>query len=419
MNCVVSIIITPFYETDYVIRCLNALLRQTEKNIEIIVAQTEFDEKNQAIITEYLQNHHNIKLMDTKEGLDIHPFQRAVQQANGEWILFISVDEVLASNAIQMLLENATDDIDYLLFNTAIKQEDGLFSKLYLEEELSQTAIFNTNLNIYNHLFRKQKLLKFPFTGSGYLSEYLFLIQWHASIQNYQIVNRVLVYQDAIQTLENTSLEEWADNIQTLQRLIKYFIENQMVDNSFMVIAQIIKPFYQLYNSLEVQKEQQYAFSLLQKLLLPYQDNISYCEYIEALLNIRMKVLFVSTYSAYQDYQRALWEKENRLMTTVDTQGLKQVEKIQDQIQKDIANLQTITNQSILQEISQIQNIIAQNQIQMAQEREHMKQTLIGYVDIYDPATSVVEAFSDGKLGLRTIFRCLKGWLHFKFKRNK
>lgn len=411
MNDFVSIIIPEFEETDYLVRCMNALLRQTANHIEIIIAQTEFDEKNEAIIADYLEKHENIRLI-SRTGESAHSLNLAIKQSCGEYLLFVAVDEVLAPNAVEALLTEVEGTKDSICFNMAVKQENGLFSKLYPEDAVSSSVLLHNGLNLYNHFFQREHLLsdKLPFCCFDYLSEYLFLLQYHCTFPESRMLNQVFMYKDSMETLADTTLEEWEIHTEALQKLIGDYLQYQTIDDNFMLINQVIQPVYQLYDSLE-ESEQKAAFDLLKKLLEPYQNDSCYCGYIEALLNIRLNILISSNHSTYRSYIELIRGRTDIPATMVETKALKQLESRQNQITAVISELQSKANY--------IQDMVVQNQVQMAQEREELKQTLVGYVDIYDPATSVVNAFSQGKLGLKTVFRCFRGWLAYKLRRNK
>ena len=63
-NVKVSIIIPAYNVEKYILKCINSLLEQTEKEIEIIVVDDGSKDKTNLIVKEIIKKHANIVLIE-------------------------------------------------------------------------------------------------------------------------------------------------------------------------------------------------------------------------------------------------------------------------------------------------------------------------------------------------------------------
>ncbi len=104
-------IIVPVYNTEkYLIRCLNSLINQTEKNIEIIIIDDKTPDNSLKIIDEYKRIDPRIKLFRHKKNRGLgYARNTGIKKANGEYILFVDSDDYIELNAVQSLYNEANN----------------------------------------------------------------------------------------------------------------------------------------------------------------------------------------------------------------------------------------------------------------------------------------------------------------------
>ena len=87
-------------------RCLQAIVKQTYTNLDILVVDNQSTDDSGALLAAWAGRDRRIRLVinDTNIGL-VPNRNRCIALARGEWIKFMDVDDVLAPTAIERLLE--------------------------------------------------------------------------------------------------------------------------------------------------------------------------------------------------------------------------------------------------------------------------------------------------------------------------
>mgnify|MGYP000849222560 FL=1 len=106
-------IVVPIYNTEqYLDRCIESIVSQSHKNIEIILVNDGSIDSSGAICDEWAEKDHRIKVIHkNNEGVTIAR-KTGVEEATGEWICFVDSDDKLPENAIQILSSQIRDDVD-------------------------------------------------------------------------------------------------------------------------------------------------------------------------------------------------------------------------------------------------------------------------------------------------------------------
>ena len=142
----VSIIIPVYNTEEYLEECLDSVLNQTLKDIEIICIDDKSSDKSLDILLEYAKKDNRLKLIQHKEnkGQSIAR-NTALKQVNGEYISFLDSDDKLDLDACEKLYDFTKDTKqDVILYNIVRFNE-----KKVQESELhikSENNIKKTNL---------------------------------------------------------------------------------------------------------------------------------------------------------------------------------------------------------------------------------------------------------------------------------
>ncbi|MBP0965274.1 MAG: glycosyltransferase [Oscillospiraceae bacterium] len=123
----VSVVI-PVYGTEkYLGKCLDSILSQTYKNIEIIIVNDATKDNSEEIISEYLSEHDNIKYVRHAENRGLFRARiSGAEEAEGEYIAFVDSDDYLSPDFYRQLVNKACDDdADMVLGTFFLAYEDG------------------------------------------------------------------------------------------------------------------------------------------------------------------------------------------------------------------------------------------------------------------------------------------------------
>ena len=148
MTIKVSVIIPVYNVEDYLEKCLDSIINQTLKDIEIICINDGSTDNSLEILEEYAEKDERIKIITKNEGLG--PARKTgLDIASGEYIYFVDSDDWVALNALETLYTNAKiNNSDVVIFKFAFAYKNKFEYPIILENYLKKdTDVNNLNLN--------------------------------------------------------------------------------------------------------------------------------------------------------------------------------------------------------------------------------------------------------------------------------
>lgn len=190
----ISIIIPAYNIENYIAKCLDSLLNQTYKNLEIIVVDDGSSDNTGKIVDEYAVKYENIRVIHKKNAGVSSARNLGIEVANGDYIGFVDGDDTVDEEMFKVLINNAIkydadishcgykmvfpSRIDYY-YNTGIlveqdnqlglkdlimgnRVEPGLVNKLYKRElfkkvRLNEKIRINEDLLVNYYLFKQSE----------------------------------------------------------------------------------------------------------------------------------------------------------------------------------------------------------------------------------------------------------------------
>ena len=115
---VVSIIIPVYKVEDYLAKCLDSVINQTYKELEIIVVDDGSPDKCPEICDEYAARDERVTVLHKKNGGQSSARNGGLSIASGDYCMFVDSDDYLNHKAIETLLNYAlSNDLDIVGFN--------------------------------------------------------------------------------------------------------------------------------------------------------------------------------------------------------------------------------------------------------------------------------------------------------------
>ncbi|MCL2763710.1 MAG: glycosyltransferase [Treponema sp.] len=118
----ISIIIPVFNNEEYLQHCIESILKQTLKEIEIITIDDNSQDNSLEILHKYSEKDKRIKVISFNENKSANQARKAgVIEAKGKYIIFVDSDDMLDENAcLSLYNEMEKENIDILHFGTEI-----------------------------------------------------------------------------------------------------------------------------------------------------------------------------------------------------------------------------------------------------------------------------------------------------------
>lgn len=143
----ISVIVPVYNVEQYLEKCLDSILNQTLKDIEIIVVNDGSPDNSQKIIDKYQKKYKNIKGYIKENGGLSDARNFGLTKATGEYISFIDSDDYIDSTMLEKMYNKAKqDDLDIVVCDSIEVYPDG--------REIRKVSNFNYSDNIIkNYIF--------------------------------------------------------------------------------------------------------------------------------------------------------------------------------------------------------------------------------------------------------------------------
>ena len=111
----VSIIVPAYNESLRIRKCIDSLLKQTYKDIEILVIDDGSTDNTVSILNEY--NDDRLKVISKTNGGQGSARNLGIKKANGEYLMFVDSDDYVSETIVEKLLKNTDKDTDITICN--------------------------------------------------------------------------------------------------------------------------------------------------------------------------------------------------------------------------------------------------------------------------------------------------------------
>ncbi|MCF0124254.1 MAG: glycosyltransferase [Clostridia bacterium] len=279
-------IIVPIYNVEpYLVQCIESIINQTYKNLEIILVDDGSPDNCPKICDDYASRDSRIVVIHKKNGGLSDARNAGLDIAQGDYITFVDSDDWIHSNYIEILsngYQNKKIDIvigEHDLIGENIKSQRVSFnenSQIYDARDIIKIFFSNNSDEKYGvawgKLYKKELFanVKFP-KGKYHEDNFLTPILLHKANKIF-ITNKVL-YHYRIRSNSITSKKHPFDLLEALES--SYFHFKKINDSEIcnLIIPQLCWKLLYLYNRLIMEKETIPAKGILEKINL-YKRNI-------------------------------------------------------------------------------------------------------------------------------------------------
>ncbi len=165
-------ILIPCYNAEkYIDRCLNSLINQDHKDLEIIVLNDGSTDSSLNILNSYKEKDRRIKIISREnKGLSVTR-NDLIREVNTDYFYFIDADDWISLDTFStfnLKLKN-TDFIPDMIINSAFINKNNISKPFYItnkidENTTNESYLINNTPYAWNILIRKEYLLKNNFS---------------------------------------------------------------------------------------------------------------------------------------------------------------------------------------------------------------------------------------------------------------
>lgn len=114
----ISVIIPVYNTEDYLVECLESVLRQTIKEIEIICVNDGSTDNTYHILRDYEARFDNVSVIDQLNAGQSVARNKAIAKAQGKYIYFMDSDDLITSGMLQELWDHCEEkELDVIYFS--------------------------------------------------------------------------------------------------------------------------------------------------------------------------------------------------------------------------------------------------------------------------------------------------------------
>ncbi len=187
----VTMVIPVYNSEKYIGRCLESVLNQTYKDIDILVINDGSKDNSQKIINEFAKKYKNITAIEQENMGVARTRNKAIQMTETEYIMFMDNDDFIDNDYIETLLTNAEEgQYDIVVCGYKRPTDDGKIIRnvKLTDEEFSKYNVLAPWAKIYKTDFLKKNNLEFldnDFGEDTYLNLQAYLLSDKTKVIDY------------------------------------------------------------------------------------------------------------------------------------------------------------------------------------------------------------------------------------------
>lgn len=153
-------IVVPIYNVEkYLEKCVDSLINQTYKDIEIILVDDESPDNAGKICDEYSKKDNRIRVIHKKNGGLSDARNAGTEIATGDYILYVDSDDYIELDTCEQLakiIENYKPEIVCFNTNNVYVENVKPEKELYEDTNTGEITVFTSNEAILDNLYRRK-----------------------------------------------------------------------------------------------------------------------------------------------------------------------------------------------------------------------------------------------------------------------
>lgn len=240
----------PIYNAEkYLRKCLNSVINQTYKNIEILCINDGSTDNSLGILEEYAQKDSRIRIFNQKNSGPARARNVGLENANGDYLMFCDADDDYGPDFCKKMVRTiCNNNVDLVMCNTNAvgkNMEDTWFSYFFPfkngKSENTQEVKSKINVYLWNKIFKKEIIDKYNivFPVGHKADDNSFVFRYLSVTQKVYFLDRKLYNhydrENSIMDLYRSSsikLNDLEDKIFILNELYDFLVKNNLFNQN-------------------------------------------------------------------------------------------------------------------------------------------------------------------------------------------
>lgn len=205
MSDLISVIVPIYKVEEYLARCVESLINQTYKNLEIILVDDGSPDSCPEICDEYANKDNRIKVVHKKNGGLSDARNAGMQMATGEYISFIDSDDYVSLDFIEVLYSTMiSQDSDIVECSVVKFYEDGRFDEYSDDLKITNfdtvnglSALISENpfhQHVWNKLYKSKYVIDVPYAVGKLNEDEFWTYQIFGQAKKVTKINKTMYY---------------------------------------------------------------------------------------------------------------------------------------------------------------------------------------------------------------------------------
>lgn len=304
-------VVVPVYNTEkYISDCLESLLAQTEKNIEILVVDDGSSDDSPAILRRYAANYPQIRIFTQKNAGPGAARNTALKHARGKYVMFCDSDDMFKPSMCREMAQTMEkENVDFAFCD--VEEHNNKNQKIRVEKSefisIKPNNIPDISFSIWCFIFRRELLEKYKinFPSCFYGEDFAFLMEYiFISHFAYAIPQKLYIQQARNDSLMHSLSKKTYDpkiiyNLNSITEMYNFLQRNKLwtdYKRSCLKLAERLAIFCFQYIADQDKKK---SFQYLQDILRPMKDDVA-----------DFKILFLAVNDREKDFYKCLSESK-------------------------------------------------------------------------------------------------------------
>jgi glycosyltransferase involved in cell wall biosynthesis len=297
MKIKVSVIVPVYNVEKFIDKCLNSLVNQTLKEIEIIVVNDGSPDNSQKIIDKYVKKYpEKVQSFIKENGGQGSARNLGIEKAKGEYISFVDSDDWLDLDALEKMYSLAKKDNSDIVICDMV---DHYANYTIYHNCTKYNSVFEVTPSACNKIFKKELIKDFRFLSKLWYEDFNFTTKILFNTDKISNISEGFYHCNCghESTMNNNNSKKNLDMIIIMDDIINYLKENKKYDEniaSYLIFDHIL---ITTINRLALQKSKDKKetiniFLIFSKYIIQFlklSSNIS--------ANILYSLLFISFFS--------------------------------------------------------------------------------------------------------------------------
>ena len=366
MNKKISVIVAVYNTEKYLDRCIESLLNQTYKNIELVIVEDCSTDSSRKLLKKYKGNK-NIKVFYNRENRGLsYSRNYGLKKSTGDFIGYIDSDDYVEPDYYEKLMSSIKDnksDIAICDIKLVDEQTNKIQRCKCYANDFDVYSVVNNGFaaSACNKLFKRKNIKKYPFAEGkvnediavviptviqakkiSYADTCYFYVQRGGSIQNSRFSNKRFDIFDGVKTtlerIKNEKDYEFYKNAIVYNQLILLLMFAIPKERNFIKRYKFLKKFNELSKDCKITKNTNYLEYLesSKKINQIYYKNL-------VILNEKKMILLDNIWISFYKTLRFLKHKKNRkLIPKIDIQSIEKAAKKQKKLTEESIKISVV-----------------------------------------------------------------------------